>query len=55
MLKKKIARKGSSDFVLIPKTFLENLNLTSGDEINIKLDNGKIVISPINKSDEKGD
>lgn len=52
MLTKKIVKKGNSNFVLIPMEFLANLDLETGDKIDIRLEDSKIVIIP-NKKEEK--
>lgn len=52
MLTKRIVKKGCSNFVLIPKDFLDNLELVTGDTINMKLENSKIIIVPKKKGKE---
>lgn len=52
MLIKSIVKKGNSNFILISKDYLDNLNLKTGDKVSVKLENDKIVIYPI-KNQEK--
>ena len=52
MLTKRIVKKGCSNFVLIPKDFLDNLDLVTGDSIKMKLENSQIIIVPIKKEKE---
>jgi antitoxin component of MazEF toxin-antitoxin module len=52
MLTKRIEKKGNSNYILIPKTFLQLLNLKEKDEISISFENDKIIISPIKKENE---
>ena len=49
MLIKKVVKKGSSKYILMPNDILEMLNLDSGDEVALTVENGKIVITPLNK------
>jgi len=52
MLSKTITKKGTSNFVLMPKDFLENLGLKTGDKVDVRLDDGKIIITPAIKENE---
>jgi antitoxin component of MazEF toxin-antitoxin module len=53
MLIKKVVKKGSSKYILMPNDILEMLNLCLGDEVAINVENGKIVITPITKEINK--
>lgn len=40
----KIARWGNSDALRVPSDILKSLNWTTGTEINLNVENGKIII-----------
>jgi antitoxin component of MazEF toxin-antitoxin module len=52
MLIKTIEKKGTSNFVLIPKVFLDCLGLSTKDKVEVRMENDKIIISPIKKESE---
>ena len=45
----KIQKWGNSQGFRIPKSVLENVHLIIGDNVDIQVDNGKIVLIPTNK------
>jgi len=46
---RKICSIGNSQGLLLPKQLLEKLNINTGDEVNIELDekSGKLVVEPL--------
>ncbi|RPJ79844.1 MAG: hypothetical protein EHM20_00195 [Alphaproteobacteria bacterium] len=50
MLIKKIVKRGTSNFILLPSDIMDMLNLTLGDEVSINVENGKIILTPIEKN-----
>ncbi len=52
LLKKKIVKKGTSNYVLIPKDFLDMFNVKLGDYVFLKVDNNTIIIEPEKKEPE---
>jgi AbrB family looped-hinge helix DNA binding protein len=53
MLSKTITKKGTSNFVLMPKDFLDNLGLKTGDKVDVKMEGDKIVITPAKETEVK--
>ena len=49
MLIKTIEKKGTSNFVLIPKPFMDMLGLSTKDKVEVRMENDKIIIIPIKK------
>jgi antitoxin component of MazEF toxin-antitoxin module len=49
MLTKKIVRKGTSNYVLMPKDILDMLNLKEGDNVFINVIGKDIIISSTKK------
>lgn len=47
MLRKTIEKKGNSNFILIPKTFMEILGIKTKDKVSMKLVDNKIIIEAI--------
>ncbi len=45
----KIQKCGNSYLIRIPKSFLKSLSLNTNDEVDISIDEEKIIISKINK------
>lgn len=45
----KIQKWGNSQGLRLPKTLLEELDIQIGDEVNISVQEGKIIIEPVNK------
>lgn len=52
MLTKKIVRKGTSNYILMPKDILDMLNLKEGDNVFIKVIEQDIIISSIKENME---
>lgn len=47
MLEKTIVKKGNSNYILISKDYLDNLNLKTGDKVQVILkDENSIIIRP---------
>lgn len=44
-----ISRWGNSQGIRIPKAYLEKLGLKVGDRVQIEVEGGKLVISPVRK------
>jgi antitoxin MazE len=51
----KIQKWGNSQGLRFPKTLLEELDLQIGDEVNISVHEGKIIIEPVNKMHDRYD
>lgn len=49
MLTKKIVKRGSSNFVLLPADIMKIVNLELGDKVYIEVENGKIILTPVDK------
>ena len=45
----RLQKWGNSSGIRIPKSFLKSLNLNTNDEVDISIDEDKIIISKINK------
>ena len=45
----RLQKWGNSAGIRIPKSFLKTLNLNTNDEVNISMEEDKIIISKINK------
>lgn len=52
MLTKKIVKKGTSAFILIPSEFLKMLDLKLGDNVSLSLNENNIIISPTKKNEK---
>jgi antitoxin MazE len=46
----KISKWGNSQGLRVPKDIMDTLNLNIGDNVDIKIENGKVILEPI-KSD----
>jgi len=44
-----ISKWGNSQALRVPKSIMEELNLSIGDEVKIEIDNNKIILEPIKK------
>lgn len=53
MLIKKIVKRGSSNFVLLPKDLLDMLDLKLDDFVCLEVKENSIVIKPMIKNNEK--
>lgn len=53
MLTKEIVKRGDSNYILIPKSLLNMLNLQRGDEVSLLIEDNRIVISPVKKDEGK--
>ena len=49
----KIKKWGNSLALRIPKSFAKEINLDSGAEINLTIENGKLIIEPLNQKEYK--
>ncbi len=49
-----IRRMGNSAAILLPKTVLAHLEVTTGDVLELKLEKGRIVLSPIKSHPREG-
>lgn len=49
MLEKTVVRFGNSSYVLIPKDFLDMLDISIGDRVSVKIKDEKIVIVKVEK------
>lgn len=47
MNKASIRQSGDSKVITIPNTLLKSLNLETGSEVELSIENGKIILSPI--------
>lgn len=45
----KVQKWGNSQGIRIPKTILEAVNITTDEDIDIKVINGKIMLEPVKK------
>ncbi len=45
----KIQKWGNSQGLRFPKTLLEEVDIRIGDEVNISVQAGKIIVEPVNK------
>ena len=48
-MKKKLARHGNSMALVIDKPLMKLLNLTEKSEVKITIENGKLIIEPVQK------
>jgi antitoxin component of MazEF toxin-antitoxin module len=51
---RKIGPKGNSPSVTIPRKFLAELGLSNGDRVDLDLEDGSIVIRPVNIRPKQG-
>ena len=51
----KVQRWGNSQGIRIPKNILENSHIKIGEEVDISVDNGKIIVKPTHKIHGKYD
>jgi antitoxin MazE len=49
----KISKWGNSQGLRVPKDIMDTLNLNIGDNVNIKIENGKVIIEAIKKDRPK--
>ena len=49
LMETRLQKWGNSSGIRIPKSFLKTLNLNTNDEVNISMEEDKIIISKINK------
>ena len=49
LMETRLQKWGNSAGIRIPKSFLKTLNLNTNDEVNISMEEDKIIISKINK------
>lgn len=47
----KISKWGNSQGLRVPKDIMDTLNLNIGDNVDIKIENGKVIIEAIKKTD----
>jgi antitoxin component of MazEF toxin-antitoxin module len=52
MLIKKVVKRGDSNFILLPKDFLDMLNLKTGDDMSMLISDNKIILIPVKKEKE---
>jgi antitoxin MazE len=45
---------GNSSGVLLPKPFLAELNVATGDAMELSLENGRIVLTPVKRAPRAG-
>jgi len=53
-MKTAIRKMGSSDGVIIPKPLLAEVGAKANDQVNLGVENGRIVIAPIRKRPRAG-
>jgi antitoxin MazE len=51
----KISKWGNSQGLRVPKDIMDTLNLNIGDNVDIKIENGKVIIEAIKKDRPKYD
>ncbi|WP_428025571.1 AbrB/MazE/SpoVT family DNA-binding domain-containing protein [Arcobacter sp.] len=49
----KISKWGNSQGLRVPKDIMDTLNLNIGDKVDIKIENGKVIIEAIKKDRPK--
>ena len=49
-----IRKMGNSSGVIIPKAILVELNVAAGDAVELRTENGKVLIEPIRKKPHEG-
>lgn len=53
MLIKEIVKRGTSNYILMPKDLMDILNLELGDKVELTIENKNIIVSPIKKESKE--
>jgi antitoxin MazE len=53
-MKTAIRKMGNSHGVIIPKPLLSDLGVTANDRVDMKVENGKIIIAPVRRKPRAG-
>ena len=46
----KVSKWGNSQGIRVPKDIMENLHLNIGDDVNITIEDNKVILEPIKKN-----
>lgn len=52
-MKKRLVKHGNSRALVIDKAILEVLNLADDDEVQISIDGGQLIITPVREDDDR--